>query len=213
MGLRDTNFFEPYIEKKEFDFKGKGMIIFVVTGIIVILLILSPIVNMIRISKMNKEIIKIEDELNSTQNKVKKESFENKRQEIIELKDKEETLDLIAGDFYKRDNVGDFLVHSITDSMTGTMFLKNMDINGDEIVVSGIAKEKADIARLERNFRRIIYFNDVFIPSIKLNEDFYEFSVNIKINNEEVNLKKQQQLEEVNSDIEEEEVQQKNETE
>lgn len=195
--MRDTNFFEPYIDKKEIDFKGKNVIVLVVAGVVVVSLILFPIVNKIRFYRMNKEIVRIDNELNSSQNKIKKDQVETKRQEIAELKEKDKILGLIADDFYKKDNVGDFLVLSITDSMTDGMFLKDVDITDDEVTVSGIAKQKKDIARLERNFRRIAYFKDVFIPSITLNEDYYEFAVNIKINNEEVNLKKQQQAEEI----------------
>lgn len=195
--MRDTNFFEPYVDKKENDFKGKNIIVFVVAGVVVVSLIMFPVVNKIRIYRINKEITKIENELNSSQNKIKKEQVEGKRQEIEELKEKDKTLGLIADDFYKKDNVGDFLVLSITESMTKGMFLKSVDINGDEIIVSGVSKEKKDIARLERNFRRIVYFQEVFIPSIVLNEDYYEFAVNIKINNEEVNLKKQQQTQDM----------------
>lgn len=195
--MRDTNFFEPYIDKKENDFKGKNIIVFVVAGVVVVSLIMFPVVNKIRFYRINKEITKIENELNSSQNKIKKEQVEGKRQEIEELKEKDKTLGLIADDFYKKDNVGDFLVLSITESMTKGMFLKSVDINGDEIIVSGVSKEKKDIARLERNFRRIVYFQEVFIPSIVLNEDYYEFAVNIKINNEEVNLKKQQQTQDM----------------
>ena len=196
--MRDTNFFEPYIDKKEIDFKGKKMVLLVIASTLTVALILFPIVNKIRFYRMNKEITRIDAEINSSQNKIRKSQVEGKRQEIADLKEKDKTLELIADDFYKRDNVGDFLVLSITDAMTDGMFLKSIDITGDELMVSGIAKEKKDIARLERNFRRVVYFQDVFIPSITLNENYYEFGVNIKINNEEVNLKKKEQTDEMN---------------
>lgn len=193
--MKDTNFFEPYVETREFNFKGKKMIIPIVLALIVFIIVTFPLVNKIRIYRMNREIVKIDKEVNSTQNKIKKQTIETKRLEIANLKEKDAMLTVITDDFSKKDNVGDFLVYSITDSMTGDMFLKSLEITGDEAIVIGISKEKESIARLERSLRRISYFKDVFIPNITMQEEFYEFTVNIKINSEEVNIKKAEQAE------------------
>lgn len=198
--MRGNNFFEPYIEKNSFDFKGKNIIILSLL-LLVLASIMFPLVTKIRVFKMNREITKINSEINSKENQIKKIEVDNIKKETVELKEKSEILDLIASDFYKKDNVGDFLVNSITDSMAGAMFLKDIAISGAEISLVGISKEKQDIAMFERNLRRVSYFKDVFIPSIKLDEGFYEFDINIDINSEAVNLKKQEQLDEVKDQI------------
>ena len=188
--MSDSNFFEPYIEKSKFDFKGKE-IITLSALILVWIMIMFPLVNKIRVIKVNREVVKIEKEINSTENQTKKMEIDNTKEEITALKGKAETLEKIAEDFYKRDNVGDFLVDSITQSMAGAMFLKKVEISGEKVTINGISNEKESIAMFERNLRRIIYFEDIFIPNIKLQEEFYEFNISVSINNEEVNLKKQ----------------------
>ena len=199
--MRGNNFFEPYIERKSFDFKGKNIMILSLL-LLVLIMIMFPLVTKIRVFKMNREITKINSEINSKENQTKKTEVDYIKKETVELKGKSEVLDLIASDFYKKDNVGDFLVDSITDSMTGAMFLKDVAISGAEVSVVGISKEKQSIAMFERNLRGVSYFKDVFIPSIKLDEGFYEFDIKININNEAVNLKKQEQLDEIKDNIE-----------
>ena len=193
--MKDTNFFEPYIETKKHGFKGKKGIFLVIVGVIIFMLLTFPLINKIRIYRMNREIVRIDNEVNSTQNKIKRTNIEQKRNDIAVLKEKDVLLETITTDFYKKDNVGDFLVYSITDSMTSGMFLKSLDITGDEAIVVGISQQKEGIARLERSLRRISYFKTVFIPNITLQEEFYEFTVNIKLNSEEVRLKKEEQAE------------------
>lgn len=191
--MKDTNFFEPYIDKKEFNFKAGNLAIIITLSVIIITMVLFPITNKIRTYQMNKEITNIDREINSETNKSQKINIENKRQEILELKEKDRLLQLIKNDFYEKDNVGEFLVYSITDSMVGEMFLKDLEITGDEITITGISKQKTDIAVFEKNLRKVVYFDQVFMPNMTLNEDYYEYSVDIKINNKEVNIKKQQQ--------------------
>lgn len=198
--MRGNNFFEPYIEKGNFDFKGKKIITLSVVAVVLVI-VLFPIVNKIRIFTMNREIVKIDKEINSKENRVRKAEVDDTREEVFLLKQKSEILEVIAQDFYKRDNVGDFLVDSITHSMTGAMFLKKIEISGEQAKVTGISNAKESIAILERNLRRVTYFEDIFIPTIKLEEGFYEFEVDIAINNEAVNLKKQEQLDEVKGAI------------
>ena len=194
--MRENNFFEPYIEKSKFDFKGKNAL--TAMGILLALLIvLYPVVNQIRIFKINRDVAKIDAVMNSKDNQAKKVRIDKIKETVAEIDEKSKALELVKGDFYKRDTIGDFLVDNITQSMSGDMFLEKIELSEELGTINGVSKTKESIAIFERNLKRIVFFKEVFIPTIKLEEGFYKFDIDLLIDSEAVSITKQKQLDEI----------------
>lgn len=194
--MRENNFFEPYIEKSKFDFKGKSAL--TAMGILLALLIvLYPVVNQIRIFRMNREVAKIDAVMNSKDNQVKKAQIDEIKKTVSEVNEKSEALEVVKTDFSKRDTIGDFLVDNITQSMSGEMFLEKIELSEELGAISGVSDTKESIAIFERNLKRIVFFEEVFIPTIKLEEGFYKFDIDLLIDSEAVSITKQKQLDEI----------------
>ena len=85
--MRENNFFEPYIEKSKFDFKGKNAL--TAMGILLALLIvLYPVVNQIRIFKINRDVAKIDAVMNSKDNQAKKVRIDKIKETVAEIDEK-----------------------------------------------------------------------------------------------------------------------------
>ena len=194
--MRENNFFEPYIEKRKFDFKGKNTL--TAMGILLALVIVMyPVVNQIRIFKMNRDVAKIDAIMNSKDNQAKKVRIDKIKEDVAEVNKKSDALEIVKEDFYKRDTIGDFLVDNITKSMSGEMFLDKIELSEELGAISGVSNTKESIAIFERNLKRIVFFEEVFIPTIKLEEGFYKFDIDLVIDSEAVSITKQKQLDEI----------------
>lgn len=194
--MRENNFFEPYIEKRKFDFKGKNTL--TAMGILLALVIVMyPVVNQIRIFKMNRDVAKIDAIMNSKDNQAKKVRIDKIKEDVAEVNKKSDALEIVKEDFYKRDTIGDFLVDNITKSMSGEMFLDKIELSEELGAISGVSNTKESIAIFERNLKRIAFFEEVFIPTIKLEEGFYKFDIDLVIDSEAVSITKQKQLDEI----------------
>lgn len=178
--MRDKNFFEPYVDKKNSrDEKQKMMV--VVVGGLTILVLSYTLFNLVKIPMLKREISRVDNELNGNQLTEKKESVENKKEILAELKQIEVEIDYVSLELNEKDKLGVYLVETITNSMPGAIFLKKIDINEDLITLEGISRTKEDIAKLEANLRQVIYFKNVFIPAIKSDEGFYNFNITMSL--------------------------------
>lgn len=181
--MRDKNFFESYIDKRGSSSDKKKILIMVGAGALALLVVYTGI-NIIRIPLLNRDITKVSRELQRDDLNKKKASAEEKKELLQELEKIESELEYVSLDIEDKDKLGSYLIESITDSMPNQMFLKSVDITEEFITLEGISRTKEDIARLEGNFRRVVYFENVFIPEISTEEDFFNFRVDLSLSPE-----------------------------
>lgn len=181
--MRDKNFFEPYVDKKNKSDENRRKLILIGGGI-GILLFSYTFYNIVRVPMLKREINRISNELNEKKLIEKKESVDNKKELLAELKQIETEIDYVSLELNEKDKLGVYLVETITNSMPSEIFLKSIDINEDLITLEGISRTKEDIANLEANLRQVIYFKDVFIPGISSDEGFYDFTITMSLTEE-----------------------------
>lgn len=178
--MRDKNFFESYVETKNSGSNQKKILIVVGASLLALLMIFTA-VNMIRIPLLNRQISSVSKELQRDDLNKKKTSADDKKVLLEELNKIESELDFVTIKIDEKDKLGSYLIETITDSMPSQIFLKSIDVTDEFIAIEGISRTKEDIARLEGNFRRVPYFENVFIPEIKTEEGFFNFRVDLSL--------------------------------
>ncbi|AFS77803.1 fimbrial assembly family protein [Gottschalkia acidurici 9a] len=184
--MRDINFFESYINKKDNKIDRKKTILIGI-GLIVFIVSIYVFTNKVRVHRLNKEIANITEELEGVASIEKKKSLNQKKDMLDNLKIKDQKVNIIINELQKKDNLGAHIIELITNSMSEDIFLKSMTINQSDVDIEGIGRNRGGIAKLEANIRQVRYFEDVFISNIVLEEEFYKFNIKIKFmeNNKE----------------------------
>jgi Tfp pilus assembly protein PilN len=107
--------------------------------------------------------------------------------EMITIKEKEKEIKRLATTLRKlksldaltkeKDIVNDFLLYTICNHVPKTLFFKSFHINAENVQIEGISKTKIAIAQFKHSLEEIIYFQDIYIPSISEGEDGYTFTL------------------------------------
>ena len=178
--MRDLNFFEPYIEKTEFKIDKK--IMYFALGMFALLSFATySIYNSIIIKQ---ETIMVENLRTTAENPRSLEKvgeIEEKQIEVDEFREAVEKIRYLDESIAKRDIIDEALLDKITSRMPQYLFLTSLGIYNREIQIVGIAKDKLSIAELEKGLEDLEDAEEIFISNISLEEDFYNFTINITL--------------------------------
>jgi len=177
--VKDLNFFESYNKNKD-KHLGKDFILYGLAILFALGIILYSIINIVLISKLNSEvaILKQQVEVKKSNNKINE--ILEKENEIGELRKKFEQIRQVD-DFIDTSNiVNEYLLDFITERVPENVFLNSMVFNANLITLDGVSKDKKSISDFQHKLVEIDYFEDIFIPAISYENDFYLFSMNIK---------------------------------
>ena len=175
--MSDLNFFEPYIEKREFKF-NKMVLLYTLLVLCIVGVAAMGAYNQIQISMLQNQV------------KSRREIAENpktvdKYNEIKELEGeiavfKEEVDNIIALDknIVKNDMIREELISEIQSKMPEDLFLTNFSASGRDVQISGIAKDSKSIAEFSKGLGFINDVESVFISSIDNVEGNYNFVLN-----------------------------------
>lgn len=184
--MRDLNFFEPYIEKRDIKF-SKGLVLSLMGVFLLTLFTSYSIINYVRINKMKAEI---KDLRLIAENpkivhrveiiKVQEDEVDLFKLEVERIRDLNKNIkdtDFIKEDFLK----------SVTGKMPKGMFLNSYRVSPREIAISGVSQDKLSVAEFRKGLEKIDKVADIFITNITRNEDYYNFNLTCML--EEVDLK------------------------
>lgn len=175
--MSDLNFFEPYIEKREFKFNKM---------ILVYILLVLCIVGVVAVGTYNQlQIFMLQNQLKDKREIAEDSKTVNKYDEIKKLEKemavfKEEVDNIIEMDknIAKNDIIREDLLSEIKSKMPADLFLTNFSANGRNIQISGVAKDSNSIAEFSKGLGFIKDVETVFISSIDNVEGAYNFVLN-----------------------------------
>lgn len=182
--MKDFNFFEPYLDKKEIT-SYNNLILYLVAGLVVLGLIIYPIINIFRINSLNKSIAVMKTDLESSSIYEKLNIVEEKKEKLAEMEEKLSLLENIDRVIEDRDIINDLLINQITNKVPRDVFFTSLNLSASQIQIQGAATNNLAIAHLESNLRSDEDFEEVYIPNISLNEGLYNFSINFALKDEE----------------------------
>lgn len=177
--LRDLNFFESYKKKKDKNL-SKDFIIYGLAMIILLCLIVYNFMNLVEIKNLSMEVASLKQELVNRKSNRKISEILEKENEIGVLRDKFERLRQLDDFVGSQDIINEYLLNSITVRVPENIFLNSMVFSTNLITLDGIAKDKRSISDFEYKLGEIEYFEDIFIPAISYEYDYYTFIINIK---------------------------------
>lgn len=183
--MKDINFFESYIERRQFQI-DKKWIYYSVAILLILLITFNTLVNQIKIRSISRDIVKLKSILEDDRISKKVEDIKEKEKEVKEYKEslgKLKSLDKMVED---NSIIDDYLLDSITSRMSEDLFLTSISIYTDHLELIGISDNKWSIAELGKSLESITDFQDIFISSISKEEQYYNFIINISL--KEVNL-------------------------
>jgi type IV pilus assembly protein PilN len=175
--MSDLNFFEPYIEKREFKFNKM---------VLLYSLLVLCIVGVAAIGAYNQfQILMLQNQVNNRLEVAQDSSTVNKYNEIKELENemvgfKEEVDKIIEMDknIATNDIIRDDLLSEINSKMPADLFLTNFSASGRNIQISGVAKDSNSVAEFSKGLGLIKDVETVFISSINNVEGNYNFVLN-----------------------------------
>lgn len=178
--MRDLNFFESYIEKREFKFQKNhllyGLLILSIVGILG-----YSLANQLKIGNLNADIderkkvaenpvtVKKVEEIKALETQVN--TFRDEVNKIIQLDQSIEAKDVIGEDLLKQ----------IRSKMPRDLFLSNISIYERDIQISGIARDTYSIAEFVKGLEIMEESESIFISSINSIEDYYNFALNLTL--------------------------------
>jgi type IV pilus assembly protein PilN len=178
--MKDLNFFDSYIEKKEFKFE-KIYILYFMLFIVVVITIFSAINNQLKINELSKlvdqkrevaedsKILQRVDKIKELEDKVN--IFKEEVNSIIEL-DKS---------IKAKDVIGDKLLINIRSKMPDDLFLKSFSAYEGDIQLTGSAKDTYSIAEFAKGLQLIEDTDNVFVSSITNSGKDFGFVINFTL--------------------------------
>ncbi|MFA5577013.1 MAG: PilN domain-containing protein [Tissierellaceae bacterium] len=182
--MKDINFFEPYIEKREFKL-DKKLIFFSIVSFMVLLLITYFIYNAVLIRYESKIVANLRATAEDPNTLEKVEAIKEKEVEVNEFRISVEKISQLDKTIEGRDLVEESLLRDITSKMPEDLSLTSLSIQNGELNLVGISKDKWSIAEFEKGLESLDIDEDIFISNISLQDSHYIFSINLRLRDEE----------------------------
>lgn len=178
--MKDLNFFEPYIEKSEFKIDKK----LIVAGVLIFaFLSLSTytIYNSMIIKQEARIVQRLKDTAENATTLKKVEEIREKENEVTEFRESVEKIRYLDQIIAEEDIIDEDLLGTINSRIPEDLFFTSLSIYNHEIQIVGISKDKWSIAELEKGLEDIENLEEIFISNISLQDDFYNFTINITL--------------------------------
>lgn len=178
--MRDLNFFEAYIEKDQFKI-DKKLIYFTLSAFIILSFISYSVYNHLIIKQETKTVDSLRTIAENPETLKNVQKIKEKEVEVNDFRESVEKIRKLDEIIEARDIISESLLDNITLKMPEDLFLTSIGINNSDIQLVGMAKDKWAIAEFEKGLEDLDKVEDIFISNISLNEDFYNFNINITV--------------------------------
>lgn len=178
--MRDLNFFEPYIDKKEFKLDRK-LIYSTLAVLIVIVFGFISILNHFNIKQEEATIAKLRLVAEDEQTLEKVAEIKEQEEEIGEFRDSVEKIVLLDESLQETDIISGKLLGEITSKMPNTVAMSSISLGMSDIQIVGVADDKWSIAEFGRGLEGIEDLGEVFVSNISNQQGYFGFNISILI--------------------------------
>lgn len=176
--MRDLNFFEPYIDKKDFKFDRK--LVYSSIGIFIVLLFfMYSIFNYLIIRQEEKNVASLQSVAEDPQTLEKVEEIKLKEREVGEFRESVEKIILLDKSLDDVDIINKNLLDQINRKMPKGLFISSMTMGIYDVEIVGVSDDKWSIAEFGRGLEEIYDLGDVFVSNISNEDGHYSFNINI----------------------------------
>ena len=182
--MRDINFFESFIEKKEFKIDRK-LIYFAIYSFIVIFPIGYSVYNALLIRHESKIVESLRSTAEDSRILKKVEEINKKEMEVNEFRDSVDKIKQLDETIEKRDIVDEELLSDINSKLGESIFLTSLSIQRNEIYIVGLSKDKWAIAEFQKGLETLDIHEEIFTSNISQQDNYYSFSINILLRSDD----------------------------
>lgn len=184
--MRDLNFFEPYIEKREFKF---NRMFFVYLAVVVGLLYIigTGVLNQIKIVGLSSEVNELQSvaENPNTINKVNE--VIAMEQEVNTFREEVGKIKIVDGKIKSEEIIDDELMVSITSKLPEGLFLTSITVQNREIQLLGVAQDRWTVAEFAKGLEVLENIDVIYISNISQVEQYYNYNINISLKDVMIN--------------------------
>jgi len=178
--MRDLNFFEPFLDKKQLKF-NKMIFLYLLLAIAVIGLGVLGALNQLEINALQKDVDSLSAVANDPQTLKKVEAVKAFETETEQFKGEVENIKSLDKSIQARDVIGEDLLYDINSRLPGGVFLTNMSITGRDIQLTGFAEDQYSIAEFGKGLEKLPDAQEIFISNISAVESYYRFAMNLTL--------------------------------
>ena len=178
--MKDLNFFEPYIEKREFKF-DKIFLLYLLLAISVMTMAFLGIYNQITISKLSNQVAERSAIANNPETVAKVEEIKALEAEMTIFRDEVNKVISLDKNIEENDKIDNDLLAEIRSKMPADTFLKSLSVIDKDINISGVSKDSYSIAEFAKGLDLMNDTESIFISNITNNEEFYDFQLNLRL--------------------------------
>lgn len=176
--MNDLNFFDSYVEKKEFKI-SKKFIFAILAGLACFCFFSYGIRNQIKINKLRSHINTLKTVAEDPNTIKRVEYLKEQEEEVNRFKVEVYRIKDLSDAIERENSIDDDLLRMISYSMPDSIFLNTLNISHGEIYIGGISKDKWSIADFSKGIEYIENVDQVFISNITQEEEHYKFDLNI----------------------------------
>ncbi len=189
--MSDLNFFEPYIEKREFKFNRmvllNTLLILCIAGVAA-----KGVYNQFHIIMLQGQV-EGKREVSEDPKTVKKyNEIKELENEMTVFKEEVDKIIEMDKNIAKTDIVSEELISEIKSKMPADLFMTNFSVSGREMQISGVAKDSYSIAEFSKGLKLIKDIESVFLSNINNNKEEGNYSFILNTTFKEVNIDEQE---------------------
>ena len=178
--MRDLNFFEPFLDKKQFKF-NKMVLLYILLLAVVIGLGAWAGFNQIQINALNKEVNSLREVAENPVTVKKVEEIKAFEEETSQFRAEVERIRQLDKNIQARDIIGENLLEDINSRLPEGVFLSNLNVQGREIQMNGFAMDKYSIAEFGKGLEMLPYADNIFVSNISAVESYFRYNMNLSL--------------------------------
>ena len=178
--MKDLNFFEPYIEKREFKFNK----IYPLYGVFIIAIISITgygVYNQLQINSLTKDVSKRRTIAEDPTTLTKVKEIKDLETEVNTFREEVTKIINLDKSIEAKDIIGEELLKQIKNKMPTDLFLTSFSAFDREIQISGVSKSTYSVADLVKGLEQIDETESIFVSNITNSEDYYNFVLNLTL--------------------------------
>lgn len=179
--MKDLNFFEAYVEKKEFKL-NKSMVFYSLIVAICIGFISYAAINGVRIMRLNSQVKALETIAREPKVLEKVSMINEKQAEMDLFKEELRNIEYMDKIIESKEIITEDLIRNITYNLPKESYLTSITINEGSISILGFSNDKWSIAEFARGLGSIKELDEIYISSISPIEDRFSFIIDMNYN-------------------------------
>jgi Tfp pilus assembly protein PilN len=163
--MKDFNFFDSYGGSRK-DLKKEYLYAVILSCGLVLLIVFTYAYNYYNISKLNSEIVDIQQNLNSKENIVKIKEIEDEDKKLVIMNKYYGKVVSVSDSINNNDFIGSEVIDKINSCVPEGVYFKVMTLDASGVQLEAEGNDKEQVAVFERSLRNLDIVKEVHVDSI-----------------------------------------------